>query len=103
MIIPVAPAHVTMSKWNIIVIIHKGKTIEKFLGYDVNARNYRISSQIIEYDAENKRGRTDSGSIYAFLDEPGQLHPLAKEVFDRLNAWDEVEVSLKFKDAQNEE
>ncbi len=103
MAISLPPAHVTLSQWDVIVIIHKGKTIEKFLGYDVNARNYRISSQILEYDAENKRGVTDSGSIYAFLDEPGQLHPLAKEVFDRLNAWDEVEVSLKFKGAQNEE
>jgi len=52
MIIPAAPAHVTMSEWNIIVIIHEGKTIEKFLGYCLNDYTYRISSQVVEYDAE---------------------------------------------------
>lgn len=96
MIIPEAPAHVRMSEWNIIVIIHEGKTIEKFLGYCLNDYTYRISSQVLEYDVEKKRGRTESGSVYEFLDAPGKLHPSAQAVFDKLNAWDEVEVSLKF-------
>lgn len=96
MIFPVPPAHVTMSEWNIIVIIHEGKTIEKFLGYCLNDYAYRISSQVLEYDAENKRGLTESGSVYEFIDAPGKLHPTAQVVFDKLNAWDEVEVSLKF-------
>lgn len=94
--ISLPPAHVKMSQWNIVVIIHKGKTIEKFLGYSVTHEHYRISSQILEYDAENKMGMTDSGSVYEFIDEPGQLHPLALEIFDKLNAWEEVDVSLKF-------
>jgi len=96
MIIPAAPAHVTMSEWNIIVIVHEGKTIEKFLGYCLNDYTYRISSQVLKYDAENKRGMTESGSVYEFIDAPGKLHPSAQKVFDKLNAWDEVEVSLKF-------
>jgi hypothetical protein len=94
--ISLPPAHVTMRQWNIIVIVHEGKTIEKFLGYSVYDEHYRISSQIIEYDADMKRGLTDSGSVYAFLDEPGQLHPYAQEVFDKLEAWNKVEVSLKY-------
>jgi len=102
MVISLPPAQLTMSQWNIVVIIHKGKTIEKFLGYSVTHQHYRISSQILEYDAEHKRGMTDSGSVYEFIDEPGQLHPLAQEVFDKLNAWEEVEVSLKFEVNQGE-
>lgn len=96
MIIPLAPAHVTMTEWNIIVIIHKGKTIEKFLGYCPNDSAYRISSQVLEYDSESKRGLTESGSVYEFIDAPGKLHPSAQKIFDKLNAWDEVAVSLKF-------
>ena len=96
MIMPLAPAQVTMSKWNIIVIIKDGKKIEKFLGYSLHDNTYRISSQVLEYDAENKRGFTESGSVYAFIDEPGELHPEAQEIFDKLNAWEKVDVSLKF-------
>jgi hypothetical protein len=39
---------------------------------------------------------TESGSVYEFIDAPGKLHPSAQKVFDKLNAWYEVEVSLKF-------
>ncbi|EEF80547.1 hypothetical protein [Methylophaga thiooxydans] len=100
--ISLPPAHVTMSDWNIVVIVHKGNTIEKFLGYSVNDQHYRISSQIHEYDPEKKRGLTDSGSIYEFIEEPGQLHPKAQVVFDKLNAWEEVDVTLKFAVSQTE-
>jgi len=96
MIMPLAPAHVTMSGWNIIVIVKGEKKIEKFLGYSLHDNTYRISSEVLKYDAENKRGLTESGSVYEFIDAPGELHPSAQAVFDRLNAWEEVEVSLKF-------
>lgn len=94
--ISLPPAHVTMSNWNIVVIVNNGERIEKFLGYSVHDGHYRISSQIVEYDKENKRGLTDSGSVYEFLDAPGQLHPYAKAVYNRLLAWDGIDVSLKF-------
>lgn len=96
MIMPLAPAHVTMSKWNIIVIVKDGKKIEKFLGYSRHDDTYRISSEVLQYDAENKRGLTESGSVYEFIDAPGELHPAAQEIFDKLNAWEKVHVSLKF-------
>ena len=96
MIMPLAPAQVTMSEWNIIVIIKDGKKIEKFLGYSLHDNTYRISSQVLEYDAENKRGFTESGSVYEFIDAPGELHPEAQEIFDKLIAWEKVSVSLKF-------
>lgn len=100
--ISLPPAHVTMRQWNIVVIVHKGKTIEKFLGYSVHDEHYRISSQVLEYDKESKRGMTASGSVYAFLDEPGKLHPLAQQVFDKLDAWEKADVSLKFEEAPDE-
>ena len=94
--ISLPPAHVTMRQWNIVVIVRKGQTTEKFLGYSVHDEHYRISSQILQYDDEAKRGMTTSGSVYEFVDEPGKLHPLAQQVFDKLSEWDEVEVSLKY-------
>ena len=100
--ISLSPAHVTMCQWNIIVIVHEGQTIEKFLGYSVHDEHYRISSQILEYDKESKRGMTTSGSIYEFLDEPGKLHPLAQKVFDKLNSWEKADVSLKFEESRDE-
>ncbi len=100
--ISLPPAHVTMSQWNIVVIVHEGKTIEKFLGYSVHDEHYRISSQVLEYDEKTKRGSTTSGSVYQFLDEPGKLHPLAQEVFDKLDAWGKADVSLKFEESRDE-
>lgn len=91
-----APADVVMSDWNIVVIKHNGNIIEKFLGYSVRDRTYRISSQIQDYDAEDKTGTTLSGSSYTFLDPPGQLHPVAQPVFDMLDKRDDVEITLKF-------
>lgn len=88
--------HVRMKSWNIIIINHKGNTIEKFLGYDVADRHYRISSQILSYDAENSIGKTASGSSYEFLEPPGKLHPYAQRIYDILDAEDFVSVSLKF-------
>lgn len=72
------------------------QTIEKFLGYSVYDEHYRISSQVLEYNENTKRGITTSGSVYEFLDEPGKLHPLAQKVFDKLNAWEKADVSFKF-------
>lgn len=90
------PTNVEMSDWNIVVIKHNGKTIEKFLGYSLHDRDYRISSQIEYYDSESKTGRTLSGSEYRFLGEPGQLHPRAQYIFNMLEQHDDVEIKLKY-------
>ncbi len=100
--ISLPPAHVTMRQWNIVVIVHEGQTIEKFLGYSVYDEHYRISSQVLEYDEETKRGMTTSGSVYVFLDEPGKLHPLAQQVFDKLDALEKADVSLKFQESHDQ-
>ncbi|SFK54227.1 hypothetical protein [Methylophaga sulfidovorans] len=92
----VPPTNVVMSGWNIVVIKHNGKTIEKILGYSLDDRDYRISSQIEYYDSESKTGRTLSGSIYRFLGGPGQLHPCAQRVFNMLEQHDDVEITLKY-------
>jgi len=96
MVVPLPPAYVTMSNWNIVVVVYKGQIIEKFLGYSEHDRHYRISSQILEYDAENNTGRTVSGSIYRLLGKPGQLHPHAQKAFEKMCHWPEVQVSLKY-------
>ena len=90
------PADVMMSDWNVIVIIHQGATIEKFLGYWHQKDTYRISSQIESYDAETDTGKTLSGSRYHFLDKPGTLHPKAQVIFDMLEKSDDVAVYLKY-------
>lgn len=87
---------VRMNNWNIITINHEGNMIEKFLGYDVTDRNYRISPQILSYDAENNTGKTASGSSYEFLEPPGKLHSSAQRMYNLLDAEDFVSVSLKF-------
>ncbi len=97
----VPPGHISLSEWNIVVIKIEGDIQEKFLGLDVNTNEYRISSQIKEYNAEKNTGFTQSGSVYQFLDEPGTLHPKAQEVYDYLSNTPEelklhVDVSLKF-------
>lgn len=96
MVAPLPRAHVTMSDWNIVVVVYRDQIIEKFLGYSVNDGHYRISSQILEYDADTNTGTTVSGSVYRFIDKPGQLHPHAQKVFDKMCYWSEVQVSLKF-------
>lgn len=101
MVVPLPPAYVTMSNWNIVVVVYRGQVIEKFLGYSEHDGHYRISSQIVEYDADTNTGTTVSGSVYRFLDKPGQLHPYAHKVYDKMCNWPEVQVSLKFKGAQN--
>lgn len=101
--ISLAPAHVTMRQWNIVVIVHEGQKIEKFLGYSVHDKHYRISSQIVDYYKETNRGMTASGSVYEFLDEPGKLHPLAQQVFDKLDAWEKADVSLKYVEGRSDE
>lgn len=91
------PADVMMSEWNVIVIIHQGEQIEKFLGYWHQNDTYRLSSQIESYDAETDTGRTLSGSRYKFLDKPGALHPEAQAIFDMLEKAEDVVVSLKYR------
>lgn len=91
------PADVMMSDWNVIVIIHEGEQIEKFLGYWHQKDTYRLSSQIESYDAETDTGRTLSGSRYKFLDKPGTLHPEALAIFDMLEKAEDVVVSLKYR------
>lgn len=90
------PEHIVMSEWNIVIIDYNNQIIEKFLGYSHEWDNYRISSQIQDYDPENKTGRTLSGSTYQFLDNPGQLHPKAQAIFDALSCTPGVIVKLKF-------
>lgn len=96
MVTALPPAHVTMSNWNIVVLVYKDQIIEKFLGYSVKDEHYRISSQILEYDPDSNTGTTLSGSVYRFTDKPGQLHPYAQKVFDRMSQRPDVEISLKF-------
>lgn len=95
------PADVMMSDWNVIVIIHQGAKIEKFLGYWHQKDTYRISSQIESYDSETGRGRTITGSRYKFLDKPGVLHPEAQSIFDMLDKSNNVIVSLKYPSFNN--
>lgn len=90
------PTDVMMSDWNVIVIIHQGAKIEKFLGYWHQKNTYRISSQIDSYDPKTNTGKTLSGSRYQFLDKPGILHPKAQGIFDMLEKSDDVAVSLKY-------
>ncbi len=97
----VPPGRIALSEWNIVVIEIDGEIQEKFLGLDVNTNEFRISSQIKEYNPEENTGLTQSGSVYQLLDEPGSLHPKAQEVYDYLSNTPEelkqrVEVSLKF-------
>ncbi|MNK09914.1 hypothetical protein D3C87_279150 [compost metagenome] len=42
-----------------------------FVGTELPHHSGRVSTQIIEYDAEKKIGRTVSGRIYQLLGEPG--------------------------------
>lgn len=91
------PGYITMSSWNIVVIeLSNGQVFERFLGFDTNEKEFRISSQILSYDAENQIGSTKSGSQYKFIDEPGKLHPDAQAVFDYINKSGEAKASLKF-------
>lgn len=90
------PADVMMSDWNVLLIIHQGKQIEKFLGYWHQKDTYRICSQIESYDPDTDTGRTLSGSKYKFLDKPGALHPEAQVIFDMLEKSDDVVVFLKY-------
>ncbi|WP_273150759.1 hypothetical protein [Methylophaga thiooxydans] len=97
----VPPGHIVLSEWNIVIIKIDGIAYEKFLGLDVNTNEYRISSPVEEYDAENRIGYTASGSVYQLVDEPGSLHSKAQEVYDFManppeDLGKEVKVSLKF-------
>lgn len=98
-ITPVPPGDIRLREWNILIIEHDGQTIEKFLGYDTRQGDYRISSQILEYDLENMTGRTQSGSMYTFIGLPGKLHPKAQYVFDKISALEETKVKLRFPEA----
>lgn len=94
---PVLPNDIVMSHWNIVVLeLDGGDVIEKFLGLDSSTERYRISSEILDYDAESDSGQTRSGSRYRFIDKPGKLHPDAQQVFDYLDSHINVKASLKF-------
>lgn len=96
MIMPLSPGHVLMQNWNIVILEYQDKTVEKFLGLDVHANSFRISSQIITYDPKHNTGRTISGSIYEFMDKPGKLHISAQVIYERFFYATEVKVSLKY-------
>jgi len=96
MIFPVPPGHVRMKNWNIVILEYQDKTVEKFLGLDVHANNFRISSQIITYDPKHNTGRTISGSIYEFMDKPGKLHISAQPIYEQLFNAPDMNVSLKY-------
>jgi len=90
------PTDVTMSQWNVVVIVYEGEKIEKFLGYWHQRGTCRISSQIESYDSETNTGKTLSGSRYKFLDKPGALHPEAQAIYDALDKADDVDVYLMY-------
>lgn len=94
---PTPPGHIVMSQWNIVVLeFDTGEVIEKFLGLDESTGRYRISSEILFYDADASVGRTRSGSHYRFMDKPGRLHPEAKQVLDYLDSHSNITALLKF-------
>jgi len=93
----VKPDAITMSHWNIVILeFDDGNVIEKFLGLDTATGRYRLSSQILEYDAGNDSGKTLSGSRYRFIDKPGKLAVSAQVIFDALALRPHITVSLKY-------
>jgi hypothetical protein len=81
----VPPGHIALSGWNIVILELDGEVYEKFLGHDVQTSEYRISSQIKEYDDDKNVGYTESGFVYQFMDEPGVLHPKAQQIYDYMS------------------
>lgn len=94
---PVAPGHIVMSQWNIVVLVFDhGDVIEKFLGLDDATGRYRISSEVLDYDLKTGSGHTRSGSQYRFIDKPGRLHPEAQQVLEYFNSKSNIAASVKF-------
>ena len=90
------PGYIELAEWNIVIIEINNDIYEKFLGYDVNADEFRISSKIVTYDKISAKGETISGAIYKLQGLPGKLHPTAQVIFNKLTAHPEVKVALKF-------
>jgi len=74
MLVSLEKDDVILTKWNILRFRLKDGTYDElFVGYSAKDRLGRVSTKIIEYDFENKTGRTESGSTYKLIGEPG--HP----------------------------
>lgn len=90
------PGYIELAEWNIVIIEINDDIYEKFLGYDVNVKDFRISSKIIIYEEHSAIGETVSGSFYKLQGRPGNLHPKAQVIFNKLTAHPEVKASLKY-------
>jgi hypothetical protein len=94
---PVPPGFIVMNHWNIVILeFDNGEVLEKFLGLDTSTGRHRISSHVLEYDAERDTGKTLSGSRYRFIDKPGKLHPDAQQVYEKIESQFNAKASLKF-------
>lgn len=61
-----------LSRWS----IRKTRLVDgieglHFVGWNLQDQEGRVSSRILEFDAQMMRGRTDSGRVYELVGEPG--------------------------------
>lgn len=68
-----------------------------FTGYNFYGREGRVSSKILEFDPQNKRGKTSSGRVYQLDGNTGN-HPDAEYVW---NIWKEVNSADEYEDVSD--
>lgn len=78
----IPPSYAVLSDWNI--LINLIDETEHFVGYDEYLCLGRMSTVIVRFDEESGQGSTQSGSTYQTVGLPGQIHPDALYVLERV-------------------
>lgn len=73
-VVNLASGKVVLRDWNILQINTPEGSGEIFVGYSEHDGLGRVSTVIQHFDETTKTGRTQSGSEYALLGEPGKPH-----------------------------
>ena len=91
---------VSLMSWAVFEVTHPdGKVKRHFAGYNIVDDEGRVSSFIVEWDPEKRRGRTESGRIYELVGKRASLGSAPMYVW---NQWVDMLNPKEVKDISSE-